>query len=73
MNFNSYLVQNIAIISESQKVKSTKRNIQSVILDTQSSVLIIHINGYTLDSRKFDLDIIKQREKIRKQSKIIKN
>ena len=34
--FNSYLVQNIAAISESKKVKSAKRNIQSVILDAQS-------------------------------------
>ena len=72
LNFNSYLVQNIAKISESKKVKSTKRNIQSVILDTQSSVLIRHINRYMLERRKFNLDIINQREKIRKQSKIIK-
>ncbi|EPZ53738.1 hypothetical protein H477_4577 [[Clostridium] sordellii ATCC 9714] len=35
LNFNSYLVQNIATISESKKVKSAKRNIQSVILDAQ--------------------------------------
>ncbi|WP_057541017.1 hypothetical protein [Paraclostridium sordellii] len=63
MNFNSYLVQNIAKISESKRVKSNKRSIQSVILDTQSSVLIRHINGYTLESRKFNLDIINQREK----------
>ncbi|CEO31515.1 Uncharacterised protein [[Clostridium] sordellii] len=63
LNFNSYLVQNIAKISESKRVKSNKRSIQSVILDTQSSVLIRHINGYTLESRKFNLDIINQREK----------
>ncbi|GAA0105830.1 hypothetical protein UT300013_24540 [Paraclostridium sordellii] len=72
MNFNSYLVQNIAKISESKRVKSAKRNLQSAILDTQSSVLIRHINRYMLESRKFNLDIINQREKIRKQSKIIK-
>lgn len=73
LNFNSYLVQNIATISEIKKVKSTKRNIQSVILATQSSVPIRHINGDTLDSRKFNLDIINQREKIISQFKIIKN
>lgn len=73
LNFNSYLVQNIATINESKKGKSTKRNIQSVILDTKSSVLIRYISEYTLDSRKFNLYIINQREKIRKQSKIIKN
>ncbi|MCR1850315.1 hypothetical protein NSA42_13575 [Paeniclostridium sordellii] len=72
MNFNSYLVQKIATISESKRVKSAKRNLQSAILDTQSSVLIRHINRYMLERRKFNLDIINQREKIRKQSKIIK-
>lgn len=73
LNFNSYLVQNIATISEIKKVKSTKRNIQSVILYTQSSLPIRYINGDTLDSRKFNLDIINQREKIISQFKIIKN
>ncbi|MGL5694314.1 MAG: hypothetical protein ACRCXA_09560, partial [Peptostreptococcaceae bacterium] len=54
-DFNSYLVQNITITKENKKVKSTKRNIQSVILDTQSNAPIRHINGDTLDNRKSNL------------------
>ena len=57
-DFNSYLVQNITTTKENKKIKTTKRNLQSVILDTQPSAPIKHINGDTLDNRKANLEIV---------------
>ncbi|MGL5314601.1 MAG: hypothetical protein ACRC92_15225 [Peptostreptococcaceae bacterium] len=62
-DFNSYLVQNLTITKENKKIKSTKRNLQSVILDTQASAPIRHINSDTLDNRKSNLELVNMREK----------
>lgn len=62
-DFNSYLVQNSTITKENKKIKSTKRNLQSVILDTQASAPIRHINGDTLDNRKCNLELVDTKEK----------
>lgn len=62
-DFNSYLVQNLTTTKVDKKIKSTKRNIQSVILDTAASAPIRHINGDTLDNRKCNLDIVDRKAK----------
>lgn len=62
-DFNSYLVQNLTVTKENKKIKSTKRNIQSVILDTQASAPIKHTNGDTLDNRKCNLELVNTKEK----------
>lgn len=62
-DFNSYLVQNLTVTKENKKIKSTKRNLQSVILDTQASAPIRHINGDTLDNRKCNLELVDTKEK----------
>lgn len=62
-DFNSYLVQNLTITKENKKIKSTKRNLQSVILDAQASAPIKHINGDTLDNRKSNLEVVNMKEK----------
>lgn len=62
-DFNSYLVQNLEVTKIDKKLKSTKRNIQSVILDTVSSAPIRHINGDTLDNRKSNLDLVDRNSK----------
>lgn len=62
-DFNNYLAQNLTINKENKKIKSTKRNIQAVILDTASSAPIRHINGDTLDNRKCNLELVDRKEK----------
>ncbi|WP_331681761.1 hypothetical protein [Romboutsia sp.] len=62
-DFNSYLVQNLTTTKVDKKLKSTKRNLQSVILDTAASAPIRHINGDTLDNRKCNLDIVDRKAK----------
>ncbi|MBO3445247.1 hypothetical protein [Clostridium sp. CCUG 7971] len=62
-DFNSYLVQNLTVTKENKKIKSTKKNLQSVILDTQVSAPIRHINGDTLDNRKCNLELVDTKEK----------
>ena len=62
-DFNSYLVQNLTVTKVDKKLKSEKRNIQSVILDTASGAPIKHINGDTLDNRKCNLDIVDRKAK----------
>ncbi|MGL4910935.1 MAG: hypothetical protein ACRC3Y_00755 [Romboutsia sp.] len=62
-DFNSYLVQNLTVTKEDKKLKSTKRNIQSVILDTAPNAPIKHINGDTLDNRKSNLQFVDRNEK----------
>jgi hypothetical protein len=62
-DFNSYLVQNVTETKENKKIKSIKRNIQSVILDTIASAPIKHINGDTLDNRKCNLEIFDPKAK----------
>ena len=62
-DFNSYLVQNLTVTKVDKKLKSTKRNLQSVILDTAANAPIKHINGDTLDNRKCNLDIVDRKAK----------
>ncbi|MEG1410831.1 MAG: hypothetical protein RSD36_13410 [Terrisporobacter sp.] len=62
-DFNSYLVQNLTITKENKKIKSTKRNLQSVILDIQVKAPITHINGDTLDNRKCNLNLVDTTQK----------
>ncbi|MGL5751179.1 MAG: hypothetical protein ACRCXT_11665 [Paraclostridium sp.] len=62
-DFNSYLVQNLEVTKENKKVQSKKRSLQSVILDTQASTPIKHINRDTLDNRKSNLEFVNSREK----------
>ncbi|MDK2564032.1 hypothetical protein QOZ84_10765 [Romboutsia sedimentorum] len=62
-DFNSYLVQNLTVTKVDKKLKSNKRNIQSVILDTESKAPIKHINGDTLDNRKCNLQLVDRKEK----------
>lgn len=57
-DFNSYLAQNITSTKENKKIKTNKKNLQSVILDTNPSAPIKHINGDTLDNRKSNLEIV---------------
>ncbi len=62
-DFNSYLVQNLTVTKVDKKLKSNKRNIQSVILDTEAKAPIKHINGDTLDNRKCNLQLVDRKEK----------
>ncbi len=62
-DFNSYLVQNLTVTKVDKRLKSNKRNIQSVILDTETKAPIKHINGDTLDNRKCNLQLVDRKEK----------
>jgi hypothetical protein len=62
-DFNNYIVQNISTTKTNKKMKPLKQSLQSVILDTNPSVPIKHINGDTLDNRKFNLEIVERNTK----------
>lgn len=62
-DFNNYVVQNISSTITNKQAKPLKRNLQSVILDTNPKAPIRHINGDTLDNRKCNLEIVERNTK----------
>lgn len=62
-DFNSYLAQNLTIIKCGKKIKSTKQNLQSLILGTKNDEPIKHINGDVLDNRRCNLEIVDRNAK----------
>lgn len=62
-DFNNYLAQNLTVTKVDKKIKSEKRNMQSIILDCSNNAPIKHINGDTLDNRKCNLEMVNRREK----------
>lgn len=62
-DFNSYLAQNLTITKNGKKIKSTKINLQSLILGTNNDAPIKHINGDVLDNRRCNLEIVDKNAK----------
>ena len=57
-DFNTYLANNLTITKNGKKIKSTKRNLQSLILGTNNDAPIKHINGDVLDNRRCNLEMV---------------
>lgn len=62
-DFNNYLVQNLSTTVVNGKTKSSKQNLQSLVLNLSSKAPIRHINGNTLDNRKANLEVFERNKK----------
>lgn len=62
-DFNNYLVQSLSTSKVNGKIVSSKRTIQSVILDVNPKAPIKHLNGNTLDNRRENLEVYNRNSK----------
>ncbi|MEG1310952.1 MAG: hypothetical protein RR942_18055 [Romboutsia sp.] len=57
-DFNTYFAQSQKLTKTDKRIISTKRNLQSLILDTKNDAPIKHINGNVLDNRRCNVEVL---------------